>query len=90
MSRMLEQYNGIKSGLKNKSKSILLFKLGDYYEAFYNDAKVINKTLCIPLARIIDDDEAEIEHCTIKISESEKYIKKLTLAGYEVVILSDK
>ena len=90
MSRMLEQYNGIKSGLKNKSKSILLFKLGDYYEAFYNDAKVINKTLCISLDRRIDDDGTGIEHCTIKISESEKYIDKLTLAGYEVVILSDK
>ena len=90
MSRILEQYNGIKSGLKNKSKSILLFKLGDYYEAFYNDAKVINKTLCIPLDRRIDDDGTGIEHCTIKISESEKYIDKLTLAGYEVVILSDK
>ena len=90
MSRMLEQYNGIKSGLKNKSKSILLFKLGDYYETFYDDAKVINKILYIPLARRIDDDGIEIEHCTIKISESEKYIDKLTLAGYEVVILSDK
>ena len=90
MSRMLEQYNRIKAGLQIKSKSILLFKLGDYYETFYDDAKVINKTLCIPLTRIIDDDEAEIEHCAIKISESEKYIDKLTLAGYEVVILSDK
>lgn len=90
MSRMLEQYNGIKTGLQNKSKSILLFKLGDYYEAFYNDAKIISNTLYIPFDRRIDDEGIEIEHCTIKISESEKYIDKLALAGYEVVILSDK
>lgn len=90
MSRMLEQYNRIKAGLQNKSKSILLFKLGDYYEAFYNDAKIINKTLYIPFNRRLDDEGAEIEYCVIKISESKKYIDKLTLAGYEVVILSDK
>jgi len=43
---LLEQYNEIK---KNYSDAILLFRMGDFYETFYDDAKLISEILNITL-----------------------------------------
>lgn len=79
---MMQQYNDLKS--KNPD-TILLFRLGDFYEAFNEDAKDIAKILNITLTGRGKGENrqpmAGIPHHALK-----NYLKKLVLAGRKVAI----
>ncbi len=79
---MLEQYNKLK---KANQDTILLFRLGDFYEAFDEDAKDISKILNITLTGRGKNENrkpmAGIPHHAIK-----PYLKKLVMAGRKVAI----
>lgn len=74
------------SNLKNKYKDcILLFRLGDFYEAFEDDAKIISKVLGITLTGRGKGDNripmAGIPHHALK-----QYLNKLIHSSYKVAI----
>ncbi|QTA38882.1 DNA mismatch repair protein MutS [Thermosipho ferrireducens] len=75
---MMKQYMDIK---RNYSDAILLFRLGDFYEAFFEDAKIISKVLNIVLTRRQDAPMAGIPHHAL-----DNYLKKLIDSGYKVAI----
>ena len=78
LSPMLKQYLEI----KNKySDYVLFFRLGDFYEMFFEDAVNISKELELTLT-----SRAGTAMCGVPHHASEVYIKKLIDKGYKVAI----
>ncbi|MES2200179.1 MAG: DNA mismatch repair protein MutS, partial [Chlamydiota bacterium] len=78
ISPMMVQWHSCKKKAKD---AILLFRLGDFYEAFYADAQVIAKELNLTLTKRHDIPMAGLPFHT-----SESYIDKLVTKGYHVAI----
>jgi DNA mismatch repair protein MutS len=74
----MKQYKEIKSNYKD---AILLFRLGDFYEAFFDDAKIVSKELQIVLTSRNGAPMAGIPHHSL-----DNYLKKLIRKGYKVAI----
>lgn len=67
---------------KKKAKdALLLFRLGDFYEAFEQDAEVISKVLDLVLTK-----RQEVPMAGMPAHASEGYIDKLVAKGYRVAI----
>lgn len=75
---MMKQYLDIK---RKYSDAILLFRLGDFYEAFFDDAVVVSEVLNIVLTKRQDAPMAGIPHHAL-----DNYLKKLVESGYKVAI----
>ncbi|HBG61325.1 MAG: DNA mismatch repair protein MutS [Omnitrophica WOR_2 bacterium RIFOXYB2_FULL_38_16] len=80
---MLKQYNAIKA--KNQD-SILLFRLGDFYEMFFEDAKTVSKKLDIVLTSRGKGVGSKIPMCGFPHHAAENYIARLVKAGHKVAI----
>ena len=83
LTPMQRQYYSIKKANKN---SILLFRLGDFYEMFDEDALIASQILGITLTARNKGKENEMKMCGIPYHASENYINKLTQAGKKVAI----
>lgn len=75
---MMEQYHRIK---KKNPDSLLFFRLGDFYEMFYEDAKVASSVLEIALT-----SRQKVPMCGIPYHTADSYISKLLRNGYKVAI----
>lgn len=79
---MLEQYEKIK---RQNPDCLLLFRLGDFYEGFAEDAKILSKVLALTLTGRGERENrvpmAGIPHHALK-----NYLPKLIKAGYKVAI----
>ncbi len=75
---MMKQYLDIKEKYKD---AILLFRLGDFYEAFFDDALTVSKVLNIVLTKRQDAPMAGIPYHAL-----DNYLKKLVDSGYKVAI----
>ena len=80
---MIRQYLEIKEGVKD---AILFFRLGDFYEMFFNDAIVASKALDIQLTARDGGSEARIPMCGVPHHSAESYIKRLIHQGFKVAI----
>jgi len=78
----MEQYSQIKA---KHADEILLFRLGDFYEMFYEDAKTASKVLGIVLTSRSKGD-ARIPMCGIPFHSSQSYINRLLKAGHRVAV----
>ncbi|MDR0679913.1 MAG: DNA mismatch repair protein MutS [Puniceicoccales bacterium] len=76
---MMQQYNEIRASLPEKT--LLLYRLGDFYELFDEDAKVGAKVLSIVLTHRGGSPMAGIPY-----HSAESYISKLLHSGYKVAI----
>ena len=83
MSPMMRQYIDIKS---QHLDSILFFRLGDFYEMFYNDARVASEELDLVLTKRANGEEDKADMCGIPFHSSEGYIARLVKKGYRVAI----
>lgn len=83
LSPMMKQYFSIKE--KNKD-SILFFRLGDFYEMFFEDAKLASKELELTLTGRDCGQEERAPMCGVPFHSSESYIAKLVSRGYKVAI----
>ncbi len=83
MTPMMKQYLAIKEGYKD---SILFFRLGDFYEMFFDDAKVASKELEISLTGRNCGQEERAPMCGVPYHAAETYIAKLVAKGYKVAI----
>ncbi len=83
MSPMMRQYVDIK---KQHLDSILFFRLGDFYEMFYNDARVASEELDLVLTKRANGEEDKADMCGIPFHSSEGYIARLVKKGYRVAI----
>ncbi len=80
---MMQQYSRIKSEYKD---SILFFRMGDFYETFYDDAKLVSKELDIALTSRNKSGGKKIPLAGIPYHALEPYLGKLIKKGYKVAI----
>jgi DNA mismatch repair protein MutS len=80
---MLKQYMAIK---KEYPDAILFFRLGDFYEMFYEDAKVASKVLGIALTSRNKSDKNPVPLCGVPHHSSEPYLAKLLKSGHKVAV----
>lgn len=80
---MLKQYAAIKAAHKD---CLLFFRLGDFYELFFDDATVASKALDLVLTSRGKTPSAKVPMCGIPYHAAENYIARLIKAGHKVAI----
>jgi DNA mismatch repair protein MutS len=80
---IMVQYEAIKAEYPD---CLLFFRLGDFYELFYEDAKVASSALDIILTKRHKNTADEIPMCGVPAHASENYIARLIKKGFRVAI----
>lgn len=80
---MLEQYREVKSKHRNE---ILFFRLGDFYEMFFEDAEIASRELEITLTSREGGHNLRVPMCGIPYHAADNYISRLINKGYKVAI----
>lgn len=83
LSPMMRQYFQIKS---ENEDSILFFRVGDFYEMFYEDAKLASEELDIVLTGKDCGQEEKAPMCGVPFHSCEAYIARLVAKGHKVAI----
>lgn len=83
LSPMMKHYVELKDKYED---TIILYRLGDFYEMFFEDAIVASKTLEIALTGKSCGLEERAPMCGIPFHSANSYISKLVEAGYKVAI----
>ncbi len=83
LTPMMKQYAKVKSNYKD---CILFFRLGDFYEMFFDDALTASKELEITLTKRECGKDEKAPMCGIPYHAAESYIAKLVDKGYKVAI----
>ena len=83
VSPMMRQYLGLKEKYKN---SILFFRLGDFYEMFFDDAKLVSEELDLTLTGKDYGQKERAPMCGIPYHSCEAYIARLVAKGYKVAM----
>ena len=80
---MMEQYLEIK---RKYEDHILFYRLGDFYEMFYDDAKTVSRELELTLTGRDCGEAERAPMCGVPYHSCEPYINKLVSRGYKVAI----
>ncbi|MGH7908223.1 MAG: DNA mismatch repair protein MutS, partial [Thermodesulfobacteriota bacterium] len=80
---MIKQYMKIK---KRYPDAILFFRLGDFYEMFFEDAKTASKILGIALTSRNKSEKNSVPLCGVPYHSAEPYVAKLLQHGHKVAI----
>ncbi len=80
---LMRQYQSIK---KRYPHALLLFRLGDFYELFYEDAMVASAELQITLTSRNRERGEPIPMCGVPFHAAETYIARLLRAGYKIAV----
>ncbi|MEP1034392.1 DNA mismatch repair protein MutS [Ekhidna sp.] len=80
---LMKQYNAIKSRYPG---ALLLFRVGDFYETFGEDAVKASRTLDIVLTKRANGSQKEMELAGFPHHAMDTYLPKLVRAGYRVAI----
>src|SRR6202166_4858173 len=80
---LMRQYQSIK---KRYPHALLMFRLGDFYELFYDDALVASKELQITLTARNKEKGHAVPMCGVPYHAAENYIARLIRAGHKVAI----
>ncbi len=83
LTPMVKQYLEIK---ENHKDSILFFRMGDFYEMFFDDAVIASKLLGITLTSRNKNKADEIPLCGVPHHSADSYISKLVQLGHKVAI----
>jgi len=82
-SPMMRQYLELK---KNNLDSLLLFRLGDFYEAFFDDAVTISKELNLYLTARDSGVEQRAPMCGVPYHAIDNYLERLINKGYKIAV----
>ncbi len=80
---MMQQYLDVK---KENQDAILFYRLGDFYEMFFDDAKTASKELELALTGRDCGMEERAPMCGVPYHSAEGYIARLIQKGYKVAI----
>ena len=83
LTPMMKQYFEIKEQYQD---AILFFRLGDFYEMFFDDAKLASKELELTLTGRDCGEGERAPMCGVPYHSVDPYIGKLVSRGYKVVI----
>jgi DNA mismatch repair protein MutS len=80
---MMAQYIEIKAAHPD---CLLFYRMGDFYELFFDDAEVASRALGIALTRRGRHQGADIPMCGVPIHAADQYLQKLIAAGHRVAV----
>lgn len=83
LTPMMQQYFAVKEEYQG---SILMYRLGDFYEMFFDDALIASKVLDIALTGRNCGMEERAPMCGIPFHAADGYIARLVSAGYSVAV----
>jgi len=83
MTPMLRQYLGIKDEYPD---TILFFRMGDFYEMFFDDAEIASRILGITLTARGSHNGQKIPMCGVPHHSSSSYISRLIASGQKVAV----
>ena len=78
-----QQYHHLKA---ENPEALLFFRLGDFYELFYEDAQLASRILGITLTARHKGSDNEMPMCGFPHHAHKEYLEKLIAAGYKVAI----
>ncbi len=80
---MMEQYHALK---REAGDALLFYRMGDFFELFFEDAKVAAGVLDIALTSRGEHDGAKVPMCGVPVHAAEGYLARLIRAGCRVAI----
>ena len=83
MTPMMAQYFELKA---QAADCLLFYRMGDFFELFFDDAKAAAATLDIALTSRGEHDGAPIPMCGVPVHSAEAYLARLIRAGHRVAI----
>ncbi len=85
LSPVMQQYVDMKA---ENPDALLMFRLGDFYEAFFDDARQVSDALSLVLTQRGTDGAGEdIPMCGIPWHAADNYFGRLVRAGYKVALV---
>ena len=83
LTPMMRQYLEVKEGVPD---AILLFRLGDFYEMFFEDAEIASRVLDLTLTSRNKGEEGAVPLCGVPHHSVQPYVTRLLDAGHKVAI----
>ncbi len=80
---MMEQYLSIKAA---HADSLLFYRMGDFYELFFEDAVKASKALDIALTKRGKHDGDDIPMCGVPVHSADGYLQRLIRKGFRVAV----
>src|SRR5437868_7813108 len=80
---MMAQYRRLKD---EAGESLLFYRMGDFFELFFDDAKAASACLDIALTKRGEDAGEPIPMCGVPVHSAESYLARLIKAGHRVAI----
>ena len=80
---MMAQYRRLK---EEAGDALLFYRMGDFFELFFDDAKAASACLDIALTKRGEDGGAPIPMCGVPVHSAESYLARLIKAGHRVAI----
>ncbi len=83
LTPMMAQYLEIKAA---NPGSLLFYRMGDFYELFFEDAEVASRALGIVLTKRGKHDGEDIRMCGVPIERADDYLNRLIALGHRVAV----
>ena len=83
MTPMMEQYIEIKAA---NPDCLLFYRMGDFYELFFDDAEVASRALGIVLTKRGKHLGRDIPMCGVPVERSDEYLHRLIAHGHRVAV----
>jgi DNA mismatch repair protein MutS len=83
LTPMMAQYFEIKSA---NPDSLLFYRMGDFYELFFEDAEVASRALGIVLTKRGKHEGEDIRMCGVPIERADDYLHRLIVLGHRVAV----
>lgn len=80
---MMAQYLAIKEG---HADSLLFYRMGDFYELFFEDAVIASKALDIALTKRGKHNGDDIPMCGVPVHSADGYLQRLIRKGHRVAV----
>jgi DNA mismatch repair protein MutS len=80
---LMQQYREIKARHQN---AILFFRMGDFYEMFYEDAEIASRALGLTLTSRNNGGASEVPLAGVPVKAAAEYLKRLVQQGFRVSI----
>jgi DNA mismatch repair protein MutS len=83
LTPMMAQYFEIKTA---NPDSLLFYRMGDFYELFFDDAEVASRALGIVLTKRGKHDGQDIRMCGVPVERADDYLHRLIALGHRVAV----
>ena len=80
---LMQQYREIKTRHQN---ALLFFRMGEFYEMFYDDAEIASRVLGLTLTSRNNGGAADVPLAGVPVKAVQEYLRRLVQLGYRVAI----